>query len=204
MSDNRVDHERDADGQSLERVIAELRAPVPVRTEWRVGVLRGIATMPRPTARAAAGVTRWRIRPVTAIAAGLVCALVGAGVTALALDRGRHLTPNDELGTLAARMPVPGEVATRPTVRFVFVAPYASRVALVGDFNKWNPSAAPMRRSADGKAWLIDVPLAPGRHVYSFVVDGDLTPDPAAPRAGDDDFGVPSSVVLVGGRGGRT
>jgi len=90
-------------------------------------------------------------------------------------------------------------VAGRSTVRFVFVAPYASNVALVGDFNGWNPSKMPMRRSADGRAWLIDVPLAPGRHVYSFVVDGDLAADPAAPRAGDDDFGVPSSVVLVSG-----
>jgi hypothetical protein len=54
-----------------------------------------------------------------------------------------------------------------------------------------------MRRATDGRAWLLDVPLVPGRHVYSFVVDGDLTADPAAPRAGDDDFGVPSSVVLV-------
>jgi 1,4-alpha-glucan branching enzyme len=89
-------------------------------------------------------------------------------------------------------------------VRFVFVAPYASRVALVGDFNKWNPNVMPMRRSADGRAWMIDVPLAPGRHVYSFVVDGDLAPDPAAPRAGDDDFGVPSSVVLVNASGAKT
>jgi hypothetical protein len=56
-----------------------------------------------------------------------------------------------------------------------------------------------MRRSADGRAWLLDVPLPPGRHVYAFVVDGDLAPDPSAPRAGDEDFGVPSSVVLVSG-----
>jgi len=98
-------------------------------------------------------------------------------------------------------MPLPGEPAAQSTVRFVFVAPYASRVALVGDFNKWNPSATPMRRSADGRAWLVDLPLAPGRHVYSFVVDGDLAPDPAAPRAGDDDFGIPSSVVLVAAKG---
>jgi 1,4-alpha-glucan branching enzyme len=96
-------------------------------------------------------------------------------------------------------MPLPGETSGRSTVRFVLVAPYASRVSLVGDFNRWNPRAMPMRRSADGRAWLLDVPLAAGRHVYSFVVDGDLAPDPTAPRSGDDDFGVPSSVVLVSG-----
>jgi hypothetical protein len=34
--------------------------------------------------------------------------------------------------------------------------------------------------------------------VYAFVVDGDVTADPDAPRAADDDFGSPNSVVLVG------
>jgi hypothetical protein len=33
--------------------------------------------------------------------------------------------------------------------------------------------------------------------VYAFVVDGDVTADPAAPRAADDDFGSTNSVVLV-------
>ena len=90
-----------------------------------------------------------------------------------------------------------GREPAPPTVRFVLVAPTATRVSLVGDFNRWNPAALPMRRSHDGSAWMVEVTLVPGRHVYSFVVDGDLAPDPAAPRAAEDDFGVPSSVVLV-------
>jgi 1,4-alpha-glucan branching enzyme len=130
-----------------------------------------------------------------------MCAMAGAALTAVLLGRGRSPAASDVLGNLTATMPLPGEHPTsdRSTIRFVFVAPYASRVSLVGDFNRWNPAAMPMRRSADGRAWLLDVPLRPGRHVYSFIVDGDLAPDPAAPRAGDDDFGVPSSVVFVGG-----
>lgn len=86
-------------------------------------------------------------------------------------------------------------------MRFALVAPGASRVSLVGDFNQWDASATPMRQLGDGRLWLVEVPLPPGRHVYAFVVDGDVTPDPAAPRAGEEDFGVPSSVVLVGTRG---
>ncbi len=44
------------------------------------------------------------------------------------------------------------------------------------------------------------MPLAPGRYQYAFVVDGRrFVADPAAPRAVDDDFGQPSSVVTVGG-----
>lgn len=190
--------------RELEHVVAELRTPVPVRPEWRAGVLRGIAAQASPhggVPAAAQTVRRWSLRPFTALAAGVACALVGAALAAVLLGRGRSTAASDVLGNLTATMPLPGEhpPGDRSTVRFVFVAPYASRVALVGDFNRWNPAAMPMRRSADGRAWLLDVPLMPGRHVYSFIVDGDLAADPAAPRAGDDDFGVPSSVVLVGG-----
>jgi hypothetical protein len=197
-----------ADGQSMERVAAELRTPVPVRAEWRAGLLRGVAMLPPPgpVVDSSRSVRHWRFRPVAAIAAGLACALVGAGVTALVLQRPLRRGTSDPLTSLTSTMPLPGESVAegRSTVRFVFVAPYASRVALVGDFNAWNPAAMPMRRSTDGRAWLLDVPLAPGRHVYSFIVDGDLAPDPAAPRAGDDDFGVPSSVVLVSAGGPKS
>jgi len=196
------------DGRSIERVAAQLRTPVPVRAEWRAGLLRGVAMLPPPgpVVDSSRVVRQWRFRPVAAIAAGLVCALVGAGVTALVLGRPLRRGTSDPLTSLTSTMPLPGESTGegRSTVRFLFVAPYASRVALVGDFNGWNPAAMPMRRSTDGRAWLLDVPLAPGRHVYSFIVDGDLAPDPAAPRAGDDDFGVPSSVVLVSAGGPKS
>jgi hypothetical protein len=55
-----------------------------------------------------------------------------------------------------------------------------------------------MRAAGDGRTWEVQLPLAPGRHVYAFVVDGEVVADPAAPRAADEDFGVPNSVVLVG------
>ncbi|HEY2376771.1 MAG TPA: hypothetical protein VGH98_12410 [Gemmatimonadaceae bacterium] len=195
---------------SLDRVVAELRTPVPVRMEWRAGVLRGVAMLPSPgeAAEAPRAVKQWRLRPLTAIAAGLVCALAGAAATALLLGGRVRRDVSDQLVNLPATMPVPAERAgvagAYSTVRFFFVAPYATRVSLVGDFNGWNPSAMPMHRSGDGRSWMLDVPLAPGRHVYSFIVDGDLAPDPGAPRAGDDDFGVPSSVVLVAAGGAKT
>ena len=192
--------ERDSDPLSVDWISKALREPVPVRPEWRAELLRGIEQLAAPSPPRGWSGARWRVRPLTAVAACVVCALAGAGVTTLVLARGQHAALAEASGSLtAAATSRSGEVAGRSTVRFVFVAPYASNVALVGDFNGWNPSKMPMRRSADGHAWLIDVPLAPGRHVYSFVVDGDLAADPAAPRAGDDDFGVPSSVVLVAG-----
>jgi hypothetical protein len=85
-------------------------------------------------------------------------------------------------------------------VRFSISAPSAKRVSLVGDFNGWNPGAVPMRRGSSD-VWVVDVRLEPGRHVFAFSIDGALRADAAAPRAVEDDFGVPGSVVVVPGRG---
>lgn len=84
--------------------------------------------------------------------------------------------------------------------QFVFRDGAAHRVAVVGDFNRWNPAAAPMTRSPDG-LWSVTLPVLPGRHVYGFMVDGtefELDPDPRVPRARDHDLGVDASVTIVG------
>ncbi len=85
-------------------------------------------------------------------------------------------------------------------VRFSVSAPSAKQVSLVGDFNRWNPAAVPMRRGSSD-VWVVDVRLEPGRHVFAFSIDGSIRADSAAPRAVEDDFGVPGSVVVVPGRG---
>lgn len=84
-------------------------------------------------------------------------------------------------------------------VRFSLVAPNATMVSIVGDFNRWNPRALPMRRSPDGRIWEIEVRLPLGRYDYAFMIDGRLSPDPAAPRDVNDDFGAPNSIVMVRG-----
>ena len=81
-------------------------------------------------------------------------------------------------------------------VRFDLHLPSNARaVAIVGDFNGWNQSATPMART-DG-TWSAKVPLAPGRHVYAFVVDGKKwVVDPLAPRVPDDGYGPANAVVI--------
>jgi hypothetical protein len=82
-------------------------------------------------------------------------------------------------------------------VRFTLRAPSARRVAVVGDFNRWDPAATPL--AADAGVWAVEVPLTPGRHAYAFVVDGRRwVLDPAAPRERDPDFGRSHSVTVVG------
>lgn len=86
------------------------------------------------------------------------------------------------------------------TLQFVLVAPQAASVALVGDFNDWDPARSPMQ-TAHG-VWATVVRLTPGRYRYAFLVNGvEWRADPSAPAAKDDEFGTPSSVVTVGGRG---
>ena len=85
-------------------------------------------------------------------------------------------------------------------LQFVLVAPQAKSVALVGDFNDWDPARSPMQ-TAQG-VWATALRLSPGRYRYAFLVNGvEWRADPGAPSARDDEFGTPSSVVTVGGRG---
>jgi 1,4-alpha-glucan branching enzyme len=101
---------------------------------------------------------------------------------------------------VAGNPQLPDSLAPR-TVKFVLVAPQAARVSLVGDFNGWDASATPLQAEGEKKGvWTVWIPLQPGLHTYSFVVDGDhFVADPTAPIAPDDGFGHRNSVVFVGG-----
>lgn len=207
MSGRDQDREEDA---VVQRLAAALRSDVAVRPEWRAAVLRAIDASPPPR-RTGIGTSwsgwnrrRWQVSPIAALATAVACVAIGvAGAMALLQP-----VPHDP------GAPIQGTVATRAvagvrpsasadqssggtSVRFVIVAANASRVSLVGDFNGWNPSAMPMERSGDGGAWVREVVLEPGRHVYAFYVDGALQVDPSAPHAAEDDFGIPSSALVV-------
>ena len=105
------------------------------------------------------------------------------------------------LGALLVTRPwTPDADTSADAFQFVLVAPQAASVSLVGDFNDWDPARAPMQ-TAQG-VWATVVRLAPGRYRYAFLVNGvEWRADPGAPAAKDDEFGTPSSVVTVGGRG---
>ena len=157
-----------------------LREEVEPNDLWRQRVLHEVSAPRRD-----AGGARWSLRPWVALAAAVACMAVGATI-----------------GVVATRRPDAAPVAvaaTVPNVRFTLVAPSATTVSIVGDFNGWSEGSLPLRRSADGRTWEIEVPLAPGRYAYAFVVDGRLARDPSAPTASGEDFGTPSSVVMVRG-----
>lgn len=196
----------------------ELRGEAPVRPEWRARLLDDIARAPRPSRTDGTDVrfdvdehdeslspaTRARRRsivlsPMAGLAAALAFVVVGAAVT-YALLGGRSGAA-DHMAAIGpssvARTVADGARGVQEPVQFELIAPSASRVTLVGSFNEWNPAATPLIRDATTGKWTVSIRLAPGRHVYAFVVDGDVTPDPTAPRAADADFGAPNSVVFV-------
>jgi 1,4-alpha-glucan branching enzyme len=84
-------------------------------------------------------------------------------------------------------------------VQFVLVAPAAKSVAVVGDFNDWNPAATPMEPARG--MWSSEAVVSAGRHDYAFVVDGTRwIADPSAPRAPADELGGGYSVLVAGAK----
>jgi hypothetical protein len=169
-----ADNGSDSEAAFAERLAARLRHPVPLSERVEREVLRRIdAESKRSPLRTPLG--------ALAIAAGIVLVF--------------------GLGVLAGRRSVTAPLATagKRSVEFV-LRTSASSVSLVGDFNDWDPHATPLRASSDS-LWSVVVPLRPGRYHYTFVVDGTRwRRDPAAPRALEDDFGTPTSVITIAQR----
>ena len=86
--------------------------------------------------------------------------------------------------------------ATVKPVNFIFIAPNAQSVAMVGDFNGWNPSSHPMERRVDG-SWHLTVPLKHGGHAYQFLVDGQPANDPRAQGLTRNAKGDKVSMIFV-------
>ncbi|HET9684201.1 MAG TPA: isoamylase early set domain-containing protein [Gemmatimonadaceae bacterium] len=88
-------------------------------------------------------------------------------------------------------------VGTAP-VQFVLVAPNAHSVAVVGDFNNWGLNDSALVATNHEGVWSVTAPVPAGVHRYAFVVNGkQWVADPSAPRSTDDDFGMPSSALVV-------
>lgn len=92
------------------------------------------------------------------------------------------------------------ELAQTRMVEVVLAAPQAARVAVVGDFNSWDPNRNAMERLGRGGTWRARLRLQPGVYQYSFIVDGrEWLADPAARSFVPDGFGGRNSVLVVDG-----
>lgn len=199
MSDRNDDTTRDDDA-FIARVAAPLRAPERVNATFGERVMaavhaevsEGRAVHRRASAPAPRGWWRhgWTLRltPIAALAAvALIAALAAIGMSTV--QRG------------PAALAAAARSDTVYVVRFVFVAPSAQKVAIVGDFNNWNRSTTALTPTGEAGLWTAAVTLPPGRHEYAFIVDGTRwTADPLAAVTIQDDFGTASSILTVGTR----
>ncbi len=177
----------------VERAARHLRRPVEIDPALDGRVMREIASLPRRSSRASLRAAwRWlttpRLLALTPLGGLGAAAVLAALIIGLAQRRGEA-------------PPLPPGPGSRD-FQFVVVAPGATQVSLVGDFNDWDATRTPMRRSSGAALWTAVVPLAPGRYRYAYLVDDRRwLPDPAAPAARDDEYGTPSSVLTVGSVG---
>jgi hypothetical protein len=146
-------------------------------------VARRVAPSPGPVRRALAAAARWlwsprplTLRPAYALAGALAVAAV------ISISVLQPATPV---------RPAPARVL----VQFRLGDLGAHEVALVGDFNGWQPEHR--LHQVESGVWSVDVALAPGIYNYVFVIDGKTWRlDPLAPRV-TDGFGGASSRVAV-------
>lgn len=181
------------DRSARERIMARVRASPPPSAARLPGVRR------RRGGGATGWRARRGLAPLTglAAAAGLACAIAlgaarmglstaaaGGGVGAMLRDTVQAaVTGRATLTAMVAAGPAAGAAwgdssgsallrDTLRLVRFVLVAPTATRLALVGDFNGWSERATPMLAVAESTGmWEARVALRAGAHRYAFVQD---------------------------------
>lgn len=158
---------------------ARVMASLPARSPSPLTGILGWLWNPRPV--------RLTLRPAYGLA------FAGLAAAALALPR-----PDDRAEI--DRPPLPPTVAAAPAqppvyVQFRIRVPDAHQVQLAGTFTGWKPAVS-LTRSRTGE-WTALVPLRPGVHDYSFVIDGDRwISDPNAPQV-DDSFGGTNSRISL-------
>ena len=176
---------------AVERAARYLRRSVPINPALDGRVMQEIGTLAArrratPLHRAWLWLTTTRLFALTPL--GGLAAAAGLAAVIVAVSRSTFSVSKPRTESRA--------------FQFVLVAPRATRVTVVGDFNDWDATRTPMRRTGGEAMWTAVVSLTPGRYRYAFLVDGARwEADPAAPPAGDPDYGAPNSVLTVASTG---
>ncbi len=184
----------------VESIAREARRPVVTDVAARARIMAAVRAQPLPRrGRVWGRLFEPRAFTLSPMSSGLIAAgLVGIGVMAglTTSNRDAH-SPGGQRHVAAVPAQLPVSISDT-VVRFVYDAPKAARVYVVGDFNDWDATKTPMVRAANADgSWTATLPMTVGRHLYGFVVDGTWAADPNAPRAPDDGFGRSNSVKLV-------
>ena len=170
---------------TLEMIVEELQRPVQLDESFERRLMVRVRRLYREQRKRRSwsfAMSRVTQRPAWAgaLAAGLV-AIATAGIL--------RARPHHE--SLLA------EAGLEP-VQFVLVRPSAQSVSVVGDFNNWGLNDSALVATNHDGVWSVTAPVPAGVHRYAFVVNGkEFIADPRAPRSSSDDFGMPSSALVV-------
>jgi hypothetical protein len=128
---------------------------------------------------------------------GLTLAAGIGGVSTLSL-----VAPDSRVGAPGLSTVVIGDTVvstlrdTLRLVRLILDAPDARRVAVAGDFNRWDAESTPLVRDERSRRWSVTLALHDGEHRYAFVVDGTRwVPDPRAERSARGEDGRVYSLL---------
>ena len=71
-------------------------------------------------------------------------------------------------------------------------------IAVVGDFNDWDPTRNLLTDENNDGIWTVTLKLEPGRYEYMFILDGQKwVPDPSAYRYVSDGFGNKNAILEI-------
>lgn len=167
------DGEDHAFAASLHKTLPGLRRPAPAGFADRV--MGRIADRPQQAGTAPRTVFRHWMAPAAAGAAAAVLVM---------------------LGLRAVQGPPAAPRAEAADVQFVFYAPGAQQVELVGDFTDWQAGRILLEGPDAAGRWTARVALPEGRHEYLFLVDGRTwQTDPLAQVQRPDGFGNLNAVM---------
>ncbi|CAN5782742.1 hypothetical protein BH11GEM2_BH11GEM2_16910 [soil metagenome] len=169
---------------TLEMIVQDLQRPVILDESFERRVMVRVRRLYREQKKRSRG---WTAIGATIAHRPAWAALVAAGIVAVATA-----------GILKARPREEVVVGGPEPVKFVLVAPSAKSVAVVGDFNNWGLNKSALVATSNQGVWSVTASVPVGVHRYAFVVNGkQWMADPTAPRSSGDDFGMPSSALVV-------
>ena len=200
MRDERsLDGFEEAEEAEPDQFIRELATTLRAEEELSAGFDRRVMAAVRHEAATAAlragSRPWWRQRSINLSPVGALA--LAASVAAVAYVGAREIeSPSDPLGSSATMSAQ--DAGDTEIVRFIFVDPNATQVAVVGSFNQWRKDATLLKATGVPGVWAVSVPREAGRHEYAFVVDGETwSADPFAPAI-TDEFCTESSIVRIG------
>ena len=88
------------------------------------------------------------------------------------------------------------KASSHQEVKFCVQAPLKSKVFVAGSFNDWSPEAHRLRKNG-GDTYAGKILLAPGRHEYKFVVNGEWKIDSENPAWVPNNQSTLNSVIEV-------